>query len=144
MRYRQGTHRNQLPLFPGAASYACVSTELVQAIDAFVEGLDLVKLGFSKPAAASAGRPAYDPKDLLKLLVYGAVKNHSSIRSLALAARRKPELGWLLRGLAPSFKTLADFRKLHREAWLEVVRRFAAGQRGRGDREPIDQPKRSR
>jgi len=42
----------------------------VRVIDAFVEGLDLEDLGFSKVAAEEMGRPPYAPGDLLKLYIY--------------------------------------------------------------------------
>jgi transposase len=36
-------------------------------IDAFVCGLAMAELGFDWAEAAEAGRPGYDPRDLLKL-----------------------------------------------------------------------------
>ena len=43
----------------------------VRFIDAFVESLDLVELGFVRSTPADTGRPAYDPAALLRLYVYG-------------------------------------------------------------------------
>ena len=43
----------------------------VRVIDAFVDGLDLVEAGFSKALLNKTGRPPYDPRDLLKLYIYG-------------------------------------------------------------------------
>ncbi len=42
----------------------------VRVIDAFVEGLDVSGLGFGRTVQAGTRRP-YDPRDLLKLYVYG-------------------------------------------------------------------------
>jgi transposase len=38
---------------------------------AFVDGLKMVDLGFERAEAAQTGRPGYDPRDLLKLYLYG-------------------------------------------------------------------------
>ncbi|HZW49988.1 MAG TPA: IS5/IS1182 family transposase, partial [Bacillota bacterium] len=43
----------------------------VRVIDAFVEGLDMQARGFRRYEPAETGRPAYDPRDLLKLYIYG-------------------------------------------------------------------------
>ncbi|MDD5981325.1 MAG: hypothetical protein PUC27_04125, partial [Clostridium sp.] len=39
----------------------------VRVIDAFVDSLDMEGLGFQKAKPAQTGRPAYDPRELLKL-----------------------------------------------------------------------------
>ncbi len=54
-------------------------------IDAFVESLDLLELGFSRAEPAQTGRPAYAPADLLKLYIYGYLNR---IRALATAGTR--------------------------------------------------------
>lgn len=38
-------------------------------IDAFVDALDLEKLGVKKAVPAKEGMPAYNPRDLLKLYI---------------------------------------------------------------------------
>ena len=43
----------------------------MRVIDAFVNGLEMHGLGFSGAAPNDTGRPSYDPKDMLKLYVYG-------------------------------------------------------------------------
>jgi hypothetical protein len=42
-----------------------------RVMDAFVEGLAMGALGFERAEAAETGRPGYDPRDLLKLYLYG-------------------------------------------------------------------------
>jgi transposase len=42
-----------------------------RGIDPFVHGLAMANLGFERPEAANTGRPRYDPRDLLKLYLYG-------------------------------------------------------------------------
>jgi hypothetical protein len=47
-----------------------------------------------------------------------------SSRRLEAEARRNLEVIWLLRGLTPDFKTVADFRKDNRGAFKPVFRQF--------------------
>ena len=80
----------------------------------------------TRAEAAETGRPGYDPRDLLKLYLYGYLQQIRSSRRLELECRRNIELMWLLGRLAPDHKTIAEFRRLHREgvtaAGAELVR----------------------
>jgi transposase len=63
--------RSQPILFP-----ACVEDWIgedipVRVVDAFVDTLDLLELGFEGVEAAATGRPSYHPSVLLKLDIYG-------------------------------------------------------------------------
>src|SRR6202795_2780989 len=73
-------------------------------------------LGFERAEAAETGRPGYDPRDLLKLYLYGYLQQIRSSRRLEAECRRNIELMWLLGRLAPDHKTIAEFRRLHCEA----------------------------
>jgi transposase len=96
----------------------------VRFIEAFVDNLDLAALGLSRTKPAETGRPGYDPRDLLKLYVYGYLQRVRSSRRLEAEAGRNLELIWLLRGLRPDFKTIADFRREHRAQFKGVFRDF--------------------
>jgi transposase len=96
----------------------------VRFIDAFVEGLDLKGLAFTHAEVAGTGRPPYHPADLLKLYVYGYMNRIRSSRRLEAEAGRNLELIWLLQGLRPDFKTIADFRKDNRKAFPGVFKQF--------------------
>jgi transposase len=96
----------------------------VRVIDAFVDTLDLAQLGFSRVEAEVTGRPPYAPGDLLKLYVYGYLNQVRSSRRLEREARRNLEVLWLINRVAPSFKTIADFRKDHAKAIVGVCRAF--------------------
>jgi transposase len=93
-------------------------------IDAFVDSLDLARLEFSKVTAEATGRPPYDPRDLLKLYVYGYVNQVRSSRRLEREAGRNVEVIWLINRVTPAFKTIADFRKDHPQAIVAVCRAF--------------------
>ena len=51
-------------------------------IDAFVDALDLRKLGFEGVDPAGTGRPAYHPSVHLKLYIYGYLNRVQSSRRL--------------------------------------------------------------
>jgi transposase len=57
-------------------------------IDAFVSGLAMEELGFERAEAADTGRPGYDPRDLLKLYLYGYLNQIRSSRRLEAECRR--------------------------------------------------------
>ena len=82
-------------------------------IDAFVDKLELEKLGFTNTAHKSEGRPPFAPQVLLKLYLYGYLNKIRSSRRLEKEAGRNIELLWLLQYLQPNYHTIADFRKLH-------------------------------
>ena len=85
----------------------------VRLMDAFIDKLDLHKLGFSKTVHHSEGRPPYAPQVLLKLYLYGYLNKVRSSRKLERECGRNIELQWLLQNLVPNYHTIADFRKLH-------------------------------
>src|ERR1700720_4186169 len=87
-----------------------------RVIDAFVEKLMMSELGFERAQAAETGRPGYDPRDLLKLYLYGYLNQIRSSRRLEAECRRNVELMWLLGRLYPDHKSIAEFRRVHREA----------------------------
>ena len=87
-----------------------------RVIDAFVERLEMEQLGFERAEAAETGRPGYDPRDLLKLYLYGYLHQMRSSRRLEAECRRNVELMWLLGRLYPDHKSIAEFRRMHREA----------------------------
>jgi transposase len=114
-------------LLPPSVEDYVGADNLVRAIDAYVESLDLAALGFSYAAGAlSAGQPAYHPGDLLKLYLYGYLNRVRSSRRLEGECRRNLELIWLLNGLTPSYHTIADFRKDNAKALRATCRDFVA------------------
>ena len=106
-----GTHRDQTVLFPDTIDQYVEKENPVRFIDAFVDSLNLEKLGFKHSILAETGRPSYDPADLLKLYIYGYLNQVRSSRKLEKECHRNVEVMWLMKKLAPDFKTIADFRK---------------------------------
>src|SRR5260370_40528939 len=74
----------------------------------------------------SPTRPADRVITLLICLsyIYGYLNRVRSSRRLEAETRRNLEVMWLLRGLTPDFKTIADFRKDNRDAFEPVFRQF--------------------
>jgi len=107
----EGIDRSQSSLFPAELEDYVAEDNLVRAVDAFVEGLDLGKLGFGRFAPLERGRPCYHPATLLKIYIYGYLNRVPSSRRLERECQRNIELIWLTGHLAPDFKTIADFRK---------------------------------
>lgn len=96
----------------------------VRFIDVFVDELDLAAAGFVRVEPKATGRPGYAPADLLKLYIYGYLNRVRSSRRLEMECHRNIEVIWLLRGLKPDFKTIADFRRDNRAAFRSVFRQF--------------------
>jgi transposase len=119
-----GQSRYQATLYPETLDEVIAPDSAVRVIDGFVDSLDLAGLGFSKVEAEATGRPPYDPRDLLKLYIYGYLNQMRSSRRLEREARRNVEVFWLINRVTPVFKTIADFRKDHPEAIAGVCRAF--------------------
>lgn len=124
MSYVQGVDRGQDHLLPPRVEEYVADNAPVRFIDAFVDGLDLGALGFERARPAGTGRPPYDPRDLLKLYGYGYLNRVRSSRRLEAEATRNLEVIWLLRGVRPDFKTIADFRKDNRACFKGVFKAF--------------------
>jgi transposase len=124
MSYITGADRRQPMLLPESLDDYVAKDHAVRFIDAFVEGLNLAKLGFERTAPAETGRAPYAPADLLKLFLWGYLNRIMSSRRLSVECERNLEVLWLLGKLQPCFKTIAAFRKANRKALKGVFREF--------------------
>ncbi len=120
--YVQGASRRQTLLLPDTLDDYVPPDSAVRFIDAFVDGLNMGRLGFVRAEPPEMGRPAYDPRDLLKLYLYGYLNIVRSSRRLERECHRNIELVWLLKKLAPDFKTIADFRSQNPDPIRQVFR----------------------
>lgn len=123
MEYIKGTPRDQLYLFNEGLDSIIEKNNPVRVIDAYVESLNLEKLGFKVPELKT-GTPPYRPQMLIKIYVYGYNDRTRSTRRLENECKRNKEMIWLTEGIAPDFKTIADFRKNNRKAVREVFKEF--------------------
>lgn len=124
MGYIEGHSRDQMLLLPASVDDYVAADNPVRFIAAFVDDLDLGALGFGRSRPKATGRPGYDPADLLKLYLYGYLNRVRSSRCLATETTRNLEVIWLLSGLRPDFRTIADFRRTNRAAFKPLFRSF--------------------
>ncbi len=110
MKYIQGLDRKQTSIFPISMDMAIDSDNEVRLIDFFVDCLDIQQMGFSVDHGEN-GRPAYHPKDLLKLYLYGYMNSIRSSRKLEKETNRNIEVMWLMKGLSPDHNTISNFRR---------------------------------
>jgi transposase len=122
----EGVDRGQSTLFPALLDDYVADDNPVRAVDVFVDGLDLDKLGFVGIEPLDRGRPSYHPGMMLKLYIYGYLNRIPSSRRLERECQRNIEMIWLTGQLAPDFKTIADFRKDNGNAIRAVCREFVA------------------
>ena len=120
MAYIEGEHRSQHTLFPTILDELIPQDHVCRVIEAFVDRLDMAKLGFVRSEPAETGRPGYDPRDLLKLYLYGYLWQIRSSRRLETECKRNVEVMWLLGRLVADYKSIAEFRRMHREAVTEA------------------------
>jgi transposase len=124
MGYIDGQDRHQMELYTGTLDDLLGEDNPVCVIDAFVDGLNMEELGIRRGAPAQTGRPAYDPRVMLKLYIYGYFNRIRSSRRLMLECGRNIELFYLLGRLTPDFRTIADFRKDNAKAIKNVFKAF--------------------
>ena len=124
MRYISGEDSRQTNLLPSSIDEVIGAENAVRLISVFVDSLDVCGMGFKRSTPAMTGRPPYDPKDLLKLYIYGYVDGIRSSRKLERESGRNIELWWLLNKLSPDHNTIADFRKDNAKALKRVFKVF--------------------
>ena len=121
MKYIKGQNRNQVSIFPVSLESAIDPDNEVRIIDLFVDSLDLKEMGFNANFVEN-GRPAYHPKDLLKLYIYGYLNKVRSSRDLEKETKRNIEVMWLLNSLSPDHNTISNFRRDNPKAIKKVFR----------------------
>ena len=124
MAYKKGKDRRERLLFPDCIDEYVEADAPVRLFDAFVDSLKMDELGFVRSTPAETGTPGYDPRDLLKLYIYGYFYEVRSSRKLARECKCNVEVMWLLSKLTPDFRTISDFRKDNKEAITKVYKEF--------------------
>ena len=124
MDFISGEDREQTILLPERIEDYVNDDSPVRVIDAYVNSLDLIDLGISNAELKDTGRPPYDPRDLLKLYIYGYMNRIRSSRRLENETKRNLEILWLIGTLSPDYKTIARFRHDNSKALKNVFRNF--------------------
>src|SRR5207253_407170 len=120
MAYIRGEAREQTTMFPATLDELIPVDHMCRVMEAFVGRLNMAKLGFVRAEPAETGRPGYDPRDLLKLYLYGYLRQVRSSRRLEAECQRNVEVMWLLGRLQPDYKSIAEFRRMHSQAVTEA------------------------
>lgn len=120
MAYRYG-NRCQFGLFPQSIEDYVAASDPVRAYDAFAEALDFNALGIEIDPN-QVGNSEYDPKAMLKLFVYGYSYGTKSTRKLEREVHHNLSFIWLMGGLKPDHKTIAEFRRKNKGALKKVLK----------------------
>jgi transposase len=120
MAYRYG-NREQFGLFPQSIEEYVSEQDPVRVYDAFVDRLDFSGLGIELDEY-QVGNSEYDPRSMLKLLVYGYSYGVKGSRKLERACYHNMSFIWLMGGLKPDHKTIAEFRRQHKKALKQVLK----------------------
>lgn len=120
MAYREGD-RYQMTLLPPMIEEYVGPEDPVRAYDAIVDAMNIEGLGLTIDRN-QVGNPAYDPKAMLKLLVYGYSYGWRSSRKLERACHHNLSFIWVMGGLKPDHKTIANFRKNNGKAVRKVLK----------------------
>ena len=121
MKFIEGKDRNQSILYADSLDQIVDQDNEVRIIDLFVESIDLTDFNFVIKTSVE-GRPAYHPKDLLKLFVYGYLNSMRSSRVLEKECKRNIEVMWLMKSLFPDHNTISNFRRDNEKAIRKVFR----------------------
>jgi transposase len=121
MDFVNGFDRDQLMIMDFEANVS--SDSWARVVDWFVDMLPLEDLGFVD-VLKDEGRPPYSSSDMLKLFMYGYKKKLRSSYQLQEACKINLEVIWLMRGLRPSARKIAYFRKDNPTAFKHAFRHF--------------------
>jgi transposase len=111
----------QLGLLPASIEDYVSKEDAVRVYDAFVESLNFSELGIEIDED-QVGNPEYDPKAMMKLLVYGYSYGVKGSRKLERECHHNLSFMWLMGGLKPDHKTIAEYRRRHKKALAKVLK----------------------
>lgn len=123
-KYIKGIERGQQVLFQTSIDDLIESSNEVRVIDIFVEKLDLEELDINKSVPNIKGTNHYDPRDILKLYIYGYKNGIRSSRKLEKLCKTNIEVKWLLRDITPDFRTINEFRKDNAKALKNIFKKL--------------------
>jgi len=113
-----------MELLPKSIEEYVKDDDPVRVYDAFVEALDFNKLKLHLDSH-KVGCPEYYPKAMLKLLTYGYSYGLRSSRKLERAIYHNVSFIWLMGGLKPDHKTIAEFRRKNKASIKNVLKACA-------------------
>ena len=122
MQHIQGISRHQLQM--SSLEDKITADNPVRFIDAFVNHIDPVKIGFQPKILKTEGRPNFRLEVFLKLYLYGYLNGVRSSRRLEKECFRNIEVQWLLEAIHPNYHSISDFRKDNPKALKQLFKLF--------------------
>ena len=113
--------RKQISFLPPKIDDYVGREDPVRVYDAFIESLDLREMGIIIDPC-QAGAHSFEPKAMLKLIVYGYSYGIRSSRKLERACYHNLSFMWLISGILPDYRTIARFRSDNKEAIKLVLK----------------------
>lgn len=117
--------QNQLTLLPKSLEELIPKHHMVRFVNALVDNMDLQ---FLLKEYKGGGRPAYHPRILLKILIYGYIEGIYTSRKLAKAVRENINFMWLAGQRQPDFRTINRFRSSLVNGKIEKIFGFVVEQ----------------
>jgi transposase len=121
MAYRYGDDRKQIVLFPQSVDQYVSEEHPVRAYDTFVDFLDFDELGIDLDPR-KVGNSQYEPRLMLKLLLFGYSYGIKSSRKLERETYNNIAFIWLMKNLKPDHKTIAEFRRKNKKAVKKALK----------------------
>ena len=121
-KYIKGQDRNQMVLYEERLDEMVSYDNEVRIIDKFVEAIDIEEKGIKRARPNKKGTNSFDPRDILKLYLYGYRNKVRSSRKLERLCETNIEVMWLIRGIKPDFRTISEFRKENAKALKEIFK----------------------
>jgi len=122
-KFREGANRGQLSLLPASLEDYVSESDIVRYVDTLIDELDLRSI---ESKYSFQGRPAYSPRMLAKLLIFGKMRGIRSSRELAEASRENIRFMFLTNNEKPDFRTIIRFRKTHHRELASLLQQTIA------------------
>lgn len=124
MAYLEGEDRYQSTFIPRSLDEQIGDDNSVRVIDAYVDSIDLVELGFKQYLGTKAGQKPYKRQDILKIILYCYMNRIRSSRMIEQETNRNIELMWLTCNLTPDHGTISGFIKDNKAAIKELFKNY--------------------
>jgi transposase len=122
MTIRYG-NREEIMLLPPSIEDYISEDDPVRAYDVMIDAIDLESIGLVFDDN-KVGPPPYDPRAMMKLFIYGGSYGWRSSRKLQRATHHNVSFMWLMGGLRPDHKTIANFRRNNKAAIKKVFKQI--------------------
>lgn len=122
MNYIKGENRDQINF--SSLEDSVDADNAVRVIEAFVNALNLKRIGIKQNNLKPEGRPPFHTSVFLKIYLYGYYNGIRSSRRLQRECERNIELQWLTERRFPNYHSIADFRKENGASIKSVFKLF--------------------